>query len=97
MDTIFILIIYFVALNILTFFMMGRDKIKARKNLWRTPEGTFFVLSIIGGTIGTIFGMYLFRHKTRKWYFRFGLPLILIIQVVIIFLIKLAPIEFIFI
>ncbi len=87
---------YFLILNILTFFMMGNDKRKAKKHLWRTPELNFFIFSILGGSLGTIFGMYFFRHKTRKWYFRFGLPSILIIQVIIAALLFASPIEFIF-
>ena len=59
------------------------DKIKAKKNKWRISEKTLFLLSIIGGSVGCLLGMYTFRHKTKKWYFKIGFPLILIIQIII--------------
>lgn len=97
MDAILALIIYFSAINILTFILMGSDKRKAKKNLWRTPEINFFILSLIGGSLGTLLGMYFFRHKTKKWYFRFGIPLLLLIQVGIAIFLAMSPIEFVFI
>lgn len=97
MDAILALIIYIVALNVLTFAMMGNDKRKAKKHLWRTPEINFFILSLIGGSLGTLLGMYSFRHKTKKWYFRFGLPILLLIQVGIGVFLVMSPIEFVFI
>ena len=97
MDAILALIIYFSVINILTFILMGNDKRKAKKNLWRTPEINFFILSLIGGSLGTLLGMYFFRHKTRKWYFRFGIPILLLIQVGITAFLVMSPIEFVFI
>lgn len=60
---------------------MGIDKWKARKQAWRIPEKTLFLISILGGSIGSIAGMYTFHHKTKHWYFVIGMPLILIVQV----------------
>ena len=62
---------------------MGIDKAKAIKGAWRIPEKTLFLFSIIGGSIGTWAGMYIFHHKTKHWYFVIGMPAILIIQLVI--------------
>ena len=72
---------YLVACNLLGLFLMKLDKEKAKKHLWRIPEKMFFLVSLIGGSIGTWAGMYLFRHKTRHWYFVMGMPLILILQI----------------
>ena len=72
---------YLIAVNILAFALMGIDKYKAQHHLWRIPEKTLFLSAIIGGSAGAIFGMNLFRHKTKHWYFVFGMPLILFIQV----------------
>ena len=74
--------IYLIVINITGLLLMGIDKRKARKNLWRIPEKTFFIVSLIGGSIGTWAGMYVFRHKTKHWYFVIGMPLILILQIV---------------
>ena len=60
---------YLIAVNILAFALMGIDKYKAQHHLWRIPEKTLFLSAIIGGSAGAIFGMNLFRHKTKHWYF----------------------------
>lgn len=79
-----LLIIYLLIINLVGVAAMGADKSKAKKGAWRIPEKTLFFISIIGGSIGTWAGMYLFRHKTKHWYFVIGMPLILIIQIVIV-------------
>ncbi len=61
---------------------MAIDKSKAKRHAWRIPEKTLFLISIVGGCVGTWAGMYLFHHKTKHWYFVIGMPLILIVQVV---------------
>lgn len=71
---------YLVVINIVTFIVFGLDKAKAKNHSWRVPERTLFILAIIGGSIGAIIGMHTFRHKTRKWYFAIGMPVILIVQ-----------------
>ncbi len=61
------------------------DKQKAIHNQWRIPEKTLFLLALMGGSLGTTLGMHICRHKTKHWYFRFGMPLILIIQLALYF------------
>lgn len=93
MDVITLLVIYFIAVNIIGLFVMGWDKHKARKQLFRIPEATLFIIAIIGGSIGCIIGMYAFRHKTRHWYFVYGLPFILLLQIAVFFGILYSPIQ----
>lgn len=81
LDKVFLL--YVVIINVIGFALMGIDKKRARKHQWRIPEKTLFLAAILLGSIGTWAGMYVFRHKTRHWYFVLGMPAILIIQVVI--------------
>lgn len=76
--------IYLIMINILAFLMMTLDKYKARKHAWRVPEKSFFLLSIIGGSLGTWIGMYICHHKTRHWYFVVGIPIILLLQILLI-------------
>ena len=76
-----IVIIYLVLINLAAFVLMGLDKRKAKKNLWRIPEKTLFLSAILGGSAGAIAGMYVFHHKTRHWYFAIGMPLILVIPI----------------
>ena len=63
---------------------MALDKYKAEKNKWRISEMTLFLITFLGGGIGTTFAMYKFRHKTKKWYFAIGFPIILILESLII-------------
>lgn len=76
-----LVVVYVILMNLLGFFIMGEDKRRARKKLWRIPEKTLFLCSLLGGSIGTWAGMYAFRHKTKHWYFVLGMPLILFLQV----------------
>ena len=78
------ILIYFLVMNIITFLLMGYDKREAKVNQWRISEKALFLFCLFGGSIGGICGMYAFRHKTQKWYFKIGFPLILIIQIGII-------------
>ncbi len=94
MDPISLIIIYLLAVNVVSFAAMGIDKQKARKHAWRIPESTLFVLAIIGGSIGSILGMRFFRHKTRHRSFVYGMPAILIVQIILILLLVFSPIEF---
>lgn len=71
--------------------MMGVDKASAKNHTWRIAEATFFLIAIIGGSIGCILGMYIYRHKTKHWYFVWGMPLILIIQIALIGYLLLSP------
>ena len=78
--------LYLIVVNAAGFILMMIDKIKAKKNLWRIPEATLFLVAAIGGSIGSIAGMYTFRHKTKHMKFTFGMPLILAAQIVVIVL-----------
>ena len=61
--------VYLVILSIITFFMYGIDKRKAKKHRWRTPEAVLLSFGFFGGAVGALLGMNLFRHKTKHWYF----------------------------
>ena len=93
MDVISVLLIYVALVNLLGLYAMYNDKLRAKKRAFRVPEATLFAIAIIGGSIGCIIGMYLFRHKTRHWYFVYGMPLILILQILGLVLLRIAPIE----
>ena len=77
---------YLVLVNALAFVLMLTDKLKAKKGAWRIPEATLLGTAALGGSIGAIAGMYLFRHKTRHIKFTLGLPLILVLQLAVVFL-----------
>jgi uncharacterized membrane protein YsdA (DUF1294 family) len=83
MDTSFIFFTYLMLVNLAGFSIMGIDKKKAKKNEYRIPEKTLFMWAIVGGSIGSIIGMYFFRHKTRHLSFQIGMPLILLVQIYI--------------
>lgn len=76
--------IYLVVINLFGFFIMWLDKRKAKKGAWRIPEKTLFIITAIGGGIGTTAGMYAFRHKTQKVQFVVGFPLITILEIIAI-------------
>lgn len=77
------MIVVFALINILGFVLVALDKYKARKHLWRIPEKSFFLIAIIGGSVGVYISMLLFRHKTRHWYFMLGIPVILALQLIL--------------
>lgn len=95
MDVIFFLITYAIIINIVGFALMKIDKRKAIKHAFRIPESTLFIIAIIGGSIGCLIGMYVCRHKTRHWYFVYGMPLILAVQILLLILLNILPIKFI--
>ena len=76
----YVLIGYLFLINILAYSLMGVDKHHARQNKRRVPEKVLFLLAVLGGSMGSLVGMYSFRHKTRHWYFVVGMPLILLLQ-----------------
>lgn len=78
------IIIYFIIINLLGFLIMYIDKQKAKKGHWRIPEKTLFIITALGGGIGTIAGMYVFRHKTQKIAFVIGFPAITILEIIAI-------------
>ena len=78
------IIIYFIIINIVGFLAMYIDKQQAKKGKWRIPEKTLFIITALGGGIGTISGMYAFRHKTQKVAFVVGFPAITILEIICI-------------
>lgn len=77
-------IIYLLIINILSFILMGLDKYKAINNHWRISEYTFFGLSLLGGSLGTLIAMPIFHHKTKKNSFRILIPIFLIINIIML-------------
>ncbi len=78
-----IILYYLLAVNLLTFISYGIDKWKARHNRWRIPEATILLLAALGGSIGALLAMRVFRHKTQHKKFRYGVPAILIVQMAV--------------
>lgn len=74
------LLVYLLTINAFGFLLMLADKTRARKNLWRVPESTLMTVAALGGSGGSLLGMYTFRHKTRKVKFSLGIPVLLIAQ-----------------
>ena len=93
MNSFDFIILYVAAVNVISFIVMGVDKRRAVKRAFRVPESTLFVLAIVGGSIGSIAGMHLFHHKTRHWYFLYGMPVILALQIILILAVVFSPIE----
>jgi len=75
-----VVLIYFLIINAVAFVLMLTDKLKAKKNAWRIPEATLINAALLGGSIGSLAGMYLLRHKTKHIKFTLGIPAILIAQ-----------------
>ena len=78
------LIGYLIIMNLTGLFAMAVDKSRAKQQKWRVPEKTLFLISLGGGALGTWAGMYIYRHKTKRWYFVVGMPLILIAEVILL-------------
>lgn len=93
MNSFDIILLYIVVINLISLIVMGIDKRKARKRAFRIPEATLFVLAIIGGSLGSVIGMHLFHHKTRHWYFLYGMPAILALQIILVLAVVFSPIE----
>lgn len=75
-----VLLVYLLIINALGFLLMLVDKKKAQRNRWRIPEKTLMAVAALGGSVGSLLGMYAFRHKTRKRKFSFGVPALLALQ-----------------
>ena len=88
-----ILLAILAAINILAFFVMGSDKRKSMRggNPDRTPEGLLFFLAAAFSSLGVYAGMLTFRHKTKKWYFQLGIPLLILQNLTTLYLIKEIP------
>ena len=76
-----VVLIYLLTVNAIGFLLMTVDKYKAKKNLWRIPESTLMTVALIGGSIGSLVGMYTVRHKTKHLKFTVGIPVILVLQI----------------
>ena len=76
-----VLLVWLAAINLVTFAVYGIDKAKAKRGAWRVPEKTLFLLPLLGGSLGALLGMRVFHHKTKHWYFVWGIPLILLAQI----------------
>ena len=79
-----ILLVVLIVMNLLAFALMGIDKMKARRGSWRIPEKTLFLVTALFGALGGTLGMKVFRHKTKHWYFKWGFPVLLVVQIVLL-------------
>ena len=77
------LLLYLLIINALGFVLMLVDKVKAKKKKWRIPERTLMTVAALGGSIGSLTGMYTFRHKTQHPKFTIGIPVILALQILL--------------
>ncbi|MDE6688605.1 MAG: DUF1294 domain-containing protein [Prevotella sp.] len=82
----YVILVYLAVVSVITFFVYGVDKWRARRTQWRISEATLLGLAVIGGSIGAWLGMKVFHHKTLHKKFRYGIPLILIAQIVLFLL-----------
>ena len=79
-----LLILILTVMSAVLFLMMGADKSRAKAHSCRIPEARLFLLALLGGAVGGTLGMWVFRHKTRHWYFAFGFPLLAAIQLYVL-------------
>ena len=84
LNNLHIVFVYLAVINVVTFFMYGIDKWKAKKSKWRIRESALLGLAILGGSVGAWLGMKVWHHKTLHKKFRYGIPLILIIQIILL-------------
>ena len=80
-----VLVFYLIAINFFGAYIMWADKQRAKKDVWRISEQTLFLVALMGGAIGITYGMYQFRHKTKHWYFKYGMPLIMLAECAALF------------
>lgn len=81
---IWVLSVYLAVMNLAGLAVMYQDKQKAIRGQWRIPEKTLFAVSLLGGSVGTWLGMYLFHHKTKHWYFVVGMPCIVLLHAILL-------------
>ena len=81
---LYVIIAILFVMNLLAFALMGIDKAKAKAGAWRIPEKTLFLVTALFGGLGGTLGMNVFRHKTKHWYFKFGFPVLLVIQLAVL-------------
>ena len=77
--------LWLMLMSLVLFAVMGADKRRAKKGAWRVPEKTLFLLALLGGAIGGVLGMRVFRHKTKHWYFAWGFPILALLQLALCF------------
>jgi uncharacterized membrane protein YsdA (DUF1294 family) len=77
-------LIYVVAVNLFGFIQMGIDKKRAIRGAWRISEASLFTTAFAGGALGSILGMRFFRHKTKHWYFKYGMPAIFLVELFLV-------------
>ena len=80
-ESLKMILIFMAAMSVIGFFAMGIDKMKAKRDMWRTPEKVLLGFAFLGGGAGVWLGMELFRHKTKHWYFKYGVPVILMLEI----------------
>lgn len=85
MNLIYLILLYLLVLNLLAFCLMGIDKRRARNHRWRISERTLLLCALLGGSFGAMAAMVLFRHKTRHWYFAWGIPAMLLAHLILLF------------
>ena len=90
------ILIYLAVLNVTGFIMMGIDKWKSKRHEFRIPEAALFLVAAFGGSIGSLLGMLIFRHKTKHMSFIIGMPAILVVQILIVAALYLSPLEIVF-
>lgn len=83
-----LILLYLLIVNAVSFLLMLVDKRKAQRKLWRIPESTLLLSAVMGGSLGSLAGMYTFRHKTKHLKFTLGVPAILILQIAVYFVIS---------
>ena len=79
-----LILICMVFMSLIGFFAMGIDKAKAKRGAWRIPEKTLFGIALMGGGAGIWLGMETFRHKTKHWYFKYGIPAITLLEFIVV-------------
>lgn len=79
-----IILLYLFAINVVAFFAFGIDKLKAKRDKWRIPESTLLSMAVLGGSIGALAGMKVWRHKTLHDKFRIGIPVIIALQIAVV-------------
>ena len=79
-----LVLLWLLIANLAAFVLMGLDKRKARRDQWRIPEKTLFLPVVLFGALGGTLGMKVFHHKTRHWYFKYGFPALLIVQIMLL-------------
>ena len=88
------LLLWILVWNVVAFVLMGLDKGRAREKKWRIPEKVLFLSAALGGSIGAMVGMSFFRHKTKHWSFRLGMPAILAAQIVLLLVLSFRTVLF---